>query len=215
MPAPIGVKNRENPENTDFLEVCTAMRRCRFRAVLMIPLLLLAGCGEREAKLEKGFDDFREALIGAERVTVRAELTADYGGSAASYVLDAACDGTETTVTVVEPALIAGVTAAVKWGETSVVYDGVMLGAGPVDEDGLTPVSAVPSILAAMAGGYVELLWWDGDYIAARTYVSEASRCTVWLEADTLTPVSAEIACDGRRAITCVFTNWEVLPGRE
>ena len=65
-------------------------------------------------------------------------------------------------------------------------YDGVMLGAGPLDGEGLTPVSAVPAILNAMAGGYMELIWREEDMIAARLYAGEESRCTVWLDGETL-----------------------------
>lgn len=189
------------------------MRKMRLAAVLMIPLLLLPGCGEREARLENGFSAFRESLLAARRVTARAELTADYGGAVEEYVLDVDWDGQETALTVSMPEQIAGVRARAKWGETTLEYGDVILGAGALDEDGLTPVSAVPAVLEAMAGGYVELLWWDGDYIAARLYVTDASRCTVWLEETTLTPVSAEIAAEGRRVITCSFTDWAVTPG--
>ena len=182
-------------------------------SVLMIPLLLLGGCGEREAKLEKGFSSFRESLVAAESVTARADLTADYGGTVADYVLDVAYDGRSTRVTVVEPEIISGVTAEARWGETTIAYDGVMLGAGALDEDGLTPVSAIPAALAAMAGGYVELLWWDGEAIAARLYVSETARCTVWLDAATLAPTAAEISSNGRRVVTCAFADWTLTPG--
>lgn len=178
-------------------------------SVLMIPLLLLAGCGEREARLEKSFSAFRENVMAAE-ITVRAALTADYGETVESYVLDASYDGKQTDVQVIEPALISGVRATARWGETEVEYGGVLLGAGSLDEDGLTPVSAMPAIFAAMAGGYVELLWWDGEMIAARMYVGEDSRCTVWLTADSLTPVHAEIASEGRTVISCDLTDWSI-----
>ena len=184
------------------------MRKCHFGAVLMIPLLLLAGCGEREARLEKGFDAFRESVAAASLVTVRGTLTADFGETTERYVLDASYDGKQTTVEIVEPALIAGVKAASRWGETSVEYGGVLLGTGALDEDGLSPVAAMPAIFAAMAGGYAELLWWDGGLIAARMYAGEDARCTVWLAADSLTPVHAEIASGGRTVISCDLTDW-------
>ena len=186
------------------------MRRSQFLLVLMIPLLLLAGCGEREAKLEKSFAGFRESVNGASLVTVRGTLTADTGESVEEYVLDASYDGKQTTVEIVEPALIAGVKATARWGETEIEYGGVLLGAGALDEEGLTPVAAMPAIFAAMAGGYVELLWWDGDLLAARIYTGEDARCTVWLEADSLTPVHAEIASGGRTVISCELTDWHM-----
>ena len=99
-----------------------------------------------------------------------------------------------------------------RWGETELSYGGVVIGAGPLNEDGLTPVSAVPVILQAMAGGHVELLWRDGDDLAARLYAGENSRCTVWLDGD-LTPTHAEIASNGRTVISCGISEWTVTGG--
>ena len=186
--------------------------RKRFLSVLMIPLLLLAGCGEREAKLERRFAAFRDAVLGAASITFRAELTADFGGTAESYVLDAAYDGRETAVTVVEPRLLAGVTARARWGETTVEYGGVMLGMGELDADGLTPASALPVLLQAMAGGGMELLWEEDGLLAARLYAGENSRCTVWLDENDI-PVAAEIASDGRAVVACTIKDWNLTPG--
>lgn len=186
------------------------MRRIHVAAVLMIPLLLLAGCGEREARLEKSFEVFRESVAAAGLVTVRGTLTADFGETEERYVLDASYDGKQTTVEIVEPALIAGVKASARWGETSIEYGGVLLGTGALDEEGLSPVAAMPAIFAAMAGGYAELLWWDGDLIAARIYAGENARCTVWLEAESLVPVHAEIASGGRTVVSCDLTGWQI-----
>lgn len=182
-------------------------------SVLMITLLLLPGCGTQEAATKRMFEDFRETLIHAQSVTAHAALTADTGETVAGYALEVSYDGAETTLTITEPALLAGVTAKAKWGESTLAYGDVMLGAGPLDEDGLTPVSAVPAILEAMAGGYEELLWRDGEYIAARLYISETSRCTVWLDPETSIPASAEISSDGRCVIRCTFTDWALTPG--
>ena len=186
------------------------MRRIHVAAVLMIPLLLLAGCGEREARLEKSFEVFRESVAAAGLVTVRGTLTADFGETEERYVLDASYDGKQTTVEIVEPALIAGVKASARWGETSIEYGGVLLGTGALDEEGLSPVAAMPAIFAAMAGGYAELLWWDGDLVAARIYAGENARCTVWLEAESLVPVHAEIASGGRTVVSCDLTGWQI-----
>lgn len=179
-------------------------------SVLMIPLLLLVGCGEREAEPEDAFASFREEMQAAGRIGTTADLTADFGGTVSEYTLSVESDGEETTVTVTAPELIAGVTATVRAGETSLAYDGVMLGAGPLDDEGTTPVSALPVILRAMAEGYAELYWNDGSYAAARFYVGETTACTVWLAPETRTPVAAEIASDGRTVITCRFTDWHM-----
>jgi hypothetical protein len=182
----------------------------RLALLLMIPLLLLPGCGEREETMQDSFDAFREAVTLAQHISTQAALTADYGDTVQSYTLAVDYDGQETVMEVIEPALLAGVKARAQWGQSSIEYDNVLLAAGELDEEGLTPVSAVPAMLQAMASGYVELLWWEEPYIAVRLYVGEASACTLWLEPETLTPVHGEIVADGRRVLSCEFTDWEI-----
>lgn len=177
-------------------------------SVLMIPLLLLAGCGEREAALERTFAELRESLHAAGSVRYRAALTVDEGGAVSSYTLDASYDGAATRVTVVEPALLAGVTATARRGEASVEYGGVVVGAGALCGDGLTPVSALPTLTEALAGGYCELMWWDGDLPAARYCAGEDTVVTVWLDGGA--PVCAEFSSDGVTVVTCRITDWKV-----
>lgn len=182
--------------------------RGRFVCVLMIPLLLLCGCGVRKASPEDVFSAFREELLSAGSSSFRAELRSETEGSTASYTLDAFSDGETTTVTIREPELLAGITASMRAEQTDVSYEGLMLGVGALDASGTTPVSAVPAILKAMEEGYSELYWEDGDLCAARFYVSEICTCTVWLEPESLVPSAAEIATDGRTILTCRISDW-------
>ncbi len=78
------------------------MRRATLSA-LMIILLLLPGCGEREERLKKSFSQFREDVTLAQEITLEAELTANYGGTAASYTLSAVYDGQQTEIEVLSP----------------------------------------------------------------------------------------------------------------
>ena len=184
--------------------------RKRIISALMMTLLLLPGCGGREARLERAFDSLRQAVTAAQSITFQAAMTADYGDTAAEYALAVSYDRAVafTPAMILAPDIIAGVKATALRGETSVSYEGVILGAGPLDKEGTTPVSAVPVMLDALASAYVELLWWDGDYMAARFYVGESSVLTVWLDGDTMLPRAAEIACDGRTVVTMDITDW-------
>ena len=137
-------------------------------------------------------------------------MTADWGESRAEYTLAVTYDGQETVQQLRSPDLLAGIRARSLRGQTSVEYDGAILGAGPLDEEGLSPMSAVPVILDALASGYVELLWRDGEDLAARLYVGERSVATVWLDGQSLALTAAEIACDGTTVISCRVTGWEI-----
>ena len=182
-------------------------------SVPMICLMLLCACSARQGKLESEFESFRRQLLDAAEVNAEADLTVTAGSTEARYVLDVTWDGSETVMEIREPELIAGVKAIARWGEGSIAYEGVMLGAGPIDGAGHTPVSAVPAILDAMAGGYTELLWQEGDRLAARLYVEEDVRCTVWIEPESLTPLAAELSEDGTVFLTCAFPRWQATAG--
>ena len=179
-------------------------------SALMMTLLLLPGCGEREVRLEKSFDELRAAVTAAQSISFETRMTADWGDTTADYTLAVTYDGQETVQEILSPELLKGVRARALRGQTSVDYDGVILGAGPLDGEGLSPMSAVPVILDALASAYVELLWWDGDTIAARLYVGEQSVATVWLDSESLALTAAEIACDGRTVISCRVSGWEI-----
>ena len=184
--------------------------RKRFLSALMMTLLLLPGCGGREARMEKAFESLRSAVTAATNITFRVSMTADRGDTAEQYVLGAAYDGQKTEIEILSPALLAGVKASAKRGETNIAYEGVILGAGPLDKEGTTPVSAIPVMLDALASAYVELLWRDGDFLAARLYVGEGSVLTVWLDKDTMAPQAAEIAADGRTVVTMLISDWQL-----
>ena len=185
------------------------MRRAIASALMMI-LLLLPGCGTREARLEEGFDALRKAVTAAQSIAFQAAVTADYGGTVAEYTMNAAYDGQQTTVELITPEILAGVKATALRGQTSVGYAGVILGAGPLDGEGLTPVSAIPVMLDALANAYVELRWWDGGDMAARFYVGENSVLTLWMDGVSLAPKAAEIAAGGRTVTTIRIENWQL-----
>ena len=71
-------------------------------------------------------------------------------------------------------------------------------------------MSAMPMMLDTLANGYVELLWWEDERIAARLFVGETSALTVWLDGESLTPQAAEFAREGKTLITCRITGWEI-----
>lgn len=179
-----------------------------FVSVLMMTLLLLPGCGEREARLERGFEQFRRSVAETESLTASVRLTAMTGGTVSEYLLRLSYDGSGAAVTIAEPELLAGITAVAERGQTEIEYESVRLGAGELEETGLTPVSALPAVIDAIQSGYRELLWWEEPYLCARLHVSDSSVLTLWLEADTLVPYVAEIASDGRVVIRAVFEDW-------
>lgn len=175
-------------------------------SALMMTLLLLAGCARREAKLENEFAAFRESLRTAQSIEARAELSCDSGAAVSQYGLQLSRTEEETRITVTEPELLAGISAVVSGADARVEYEGLMLGVGELA--GLTPVSALPEMLTAMAYGYEELLWREDDYLAARLWLDEEIVMTLWLLEGV--PVCAEISEAGQTVMTCRFENWQM-----
>lgn len=179
-------------------------------SALMIALLLLPGCGEREKELEESFEALRGAVTRAESISFQTEMTAERGDTEEQYTLAVAYDGRQTQVEILAPELIAGIRASAGQGQTELRYDGAVLGVGPLDQEGTTPMSAMPVMLDAIASAYVELLWWEEDTLAARLFVGQSGVLTLWVDSQTLTPLAAEIAQEGRTLITCHITDWQI-----
>lgn len=173
---------------------------------LMIPLLLLTGCGQREAKLTREFAAFRESLAAAQTVETELSLHVDMGETVAEYELSVSSGADGCTVTVIEPALIAGVQARFDALGAELSYDGVRLGVGAIA--GLTPVTASPAMLRAMRWGYEELLWREDDCLTARLWLEDGAVMTLWLSEEGV-PLCAEILDEnGAAVMTATFRNW-------
>lgn len=182
------------------------MRKC-FLSALMIPLLLFTGCVRRQAKPEEEFAAFREALRAADHAAFELALHERTDGAVADYALRVCYAGGECTVTVVQPQLLAGVTATVGPDGTQLGCEGVSLGVGAIA--GMTPVTAGPNMLRAMAYGYGEVFWREDDTIAARIWLDDGAAMTLWLDAND-TPLCAEIVQDGETVMSAEFSGWEL-----
>lgn len=180
--------------------------RKAFVSALMMILLLLTGCGQRESKLESEFAAFREALRGARSLQAELSLHWDSGERVSQYGLALAYENECLSVTVTEPELIAGIRAVLEGEDARLEYEGVMLGAAEIA--GLSPVSAAPAVLEAMAYGYRELLWREDGYLAVRLWMEQENILTLWLEEGV--PLCAEIAAGGQTIMTCHFEQWQM-----
>ena len=100
----------------------------------LLPLLLavlLTGCAAKERTLSQKALDLRTGLMEAGGCTFTAAVTADLGGRVYPFTLDCAVDlQGETTLTVVEPEAIQGITASVSQDGATVEFDGAALDFG-------------------------------------------------------------------------------------
>ena len=150
---------------------------------------LLSGCGANESAARR----FREKVASASEIDITADVSADYGGRVVRYRLRYTESDGQGSVEVLEPELIAGIKARVSDRTASLEFDGVILESGKLDIDGLTPVSALPAIVNSMRTGHIAATGRERDLLILDITVSENSRQQLRLDAETLTPIRAEI----------------------
>ncbi len=173
--------------------------------VLMISLLCLTACGG-DGSGER-FAAFREETAAA-AVTATAEVSADYGETVYNFTLRCTGGGGEYTVEVLAPESLAGIRAHIARDSSRLEFEDIILDTGDLTSDGLTPVSALPTVLAAAAEGHVEHLWEADGFLAAEIYLSDTDTLTLWLDSADR-PAAAEIVSDGVMVLSCRFTGWE------
>ena len=177
--------------------------------------LSLCACGGKA-----GTDNFTEEIkteySAAKSVTMIAEVTADYGKRVYQYKLRCICKDGEAELEVMEPEGIKGIKAHVSNGKTGLEYEGVTLDTGELFGDGFSPIDALPMMVEAWKGGFVEETWKDKvngtQTVAVRYDLSEKEgekpvKHTAWFDTESRLPVKAEILYDGYRVISCTFGN--------
>ncbi len=188
----------------------------RFRALpLMMSLLILAGCaGGGEGSEEDVALEIRRNFLDMTGCTGRLSLTADYGERTFDCVLDVVYDSVGgATVTVVEPELVAGVSAHLAPEGATLTYDTVSLETGPVTDDGLSPMETPVTLYRAVTEGY--LAAWDMDetavYLTYRDGTSEPGQgleTAVTFDKATLHPTEFFLSWDGKQVISGEFESF-------
>ncbi|MEG2455096.1 MAG: hypothetical protein RSC08_02485 [Oscillospiraceae bacterium] len=189
---------------------------------LMISLCLLVSCGhgtEETQTAEQLALEIRTELLGMTACTATAKLTADYGQRVYECTLDAAYSAeTGGTLTVVEPALIAGVTVRIAPGSSVLEYDGISLETGPLTDSGLTPVGALPALLAYGRNGYISQCGFEtrDEQLLLRVFYTdpegtpgEGTEGALWFGVANHNPVAAELYENGELVLGCDFTAFE------
>lgn len=169
-------------------------------------LILLSACGNN---VKQRWESFNEKVTES-AISFTCEVRAEYDDKTASFTLcyEDTADG--CTVTVIEPQCIAGVKAHLKDGTSSLEFDGAILDTGDLDRFGLSPLSALKEICAALRNSHADTFWMEQDKPVVQLIPTDELTLTVWFDVSFTAPEYAELASGGKTVIYCHFTNWQM-----
>ncbi len=183
---------------------------------VLMTTLLLASCGTAGvSEAEELALTIRGEYLAMDRCAAQASITADYGRRVYEYGMAVSVDGEETLLTLSKPETVAGLCARLTGEKNLLEFDGVALETGPLDENGLTPVSAVPALLEAARSGYITTCGLEEDGTVLRVDCGDpagspgsGTEIVLWFDAATHALTRGEISVDGFRVILCQFSGF-------
>lgn len=175
----------------------------RFYPLLLSLCLLLTGCQRKD--IEARFNTFSEGLG---YVSFTANVRAEYEDKTARFTLSYDEDSEGGTVTVLAPELIKGIKAHVAPGGTQLKYESVVLDTGALDNFGLSPLSSLPLMVQAMRCAHLDTFRVENSQLALELQPEDETKCTLWFEEESMTPLRAEIASGGRVRVYIEISDW-------
>ena len=196
------------------------VRRSRLMCVLMMILPLCACRAGGGTTAQEQALAIRTNYLSAAGCTAQVTLTADYGQRVYCYQGGVTVNGQQTVLTLTAPEEVAGVTARLQEGSSVLEYDGAVVETGPVSDDGLTPLGAVPALLEAARSAFMDsstLESVNGQSLLRVVYRDPAldpgqgQEFTLWFDPGSGALLQGELSLDGRRVITCQFQQFTLL----
>ena len=188
------------------------MRKAMLFALMLT--LLLTACGGEEER--DPASELQAAYAGLAAATLEADITCHYDDETRTYTM--LCDYTpgSSTVTVLAPEDLAGISATVAEGELTLSYEDVSLDAGSYSAAAISPVEALPKLMEAAATGYVsqqsveELEERSCLRLSCDLDGEEGDLYTTWFDQETLLPLYSEISVDGVVVYQVAWSRFEV-----
>ena len=182
---------------------------------MMALCLLLMGCGAGE---ESGAEALRQPYREMTGCAMTAEVRCGgEDGTVGDFTLrcEYAPEGV-TTVEVLAPETAAGVIAEIDGEELTLRYRDLVLGAGTVSSEKLSPMECLPELMAALREGWLLSESWEtvGEEPCLRLELDRTGAeggkivSTLYLRDGDGTPVYGEIAVEGKVLLKAAFTDF-------
>lgn len=192
------------------------------KALLFAPMLmlLLTACGGGEEKVDPTAE-LQAQYAALASATMEADVTCHYGDEVRTYTLLCAYTPEESTVTVLSPANLSGISATVADGKLQLSYEDISLDAGTYSAAAISPVAALPRLMAAAGNGYVSEQ--SEETVGERPCLrlacdlpdDENTVYATWFDQETLLPLRSEITVDGTTVFEVAWNRFEVTARTE
>lgn len=177
---------------------------------ILLSVLLLAGCANDD-QLDRAAS--ARSKFQSNTCRFRATVTADYGDTLQTFVLDCEEDRQGTLrFAVAAPDTIAGISGTLEEDSGFLTFDGEILAIELVADGQLSPVSAPWVILNALRSGYLRYCAESDGGLRLTvddSYGEDPLQVELWLEEDQ--PTGAEILWRGRRILSLRIENFAFL----
>ena len=187
------------------------------KALLFAPMLmlLLTACSGGGEKVDPAVE-LQAQYAALSAATMEADVTCHYDGETRTYTLLCAYTPAESTVTVLAPANLSGISATVADGKLHLSYEDISLDAGGYSAAAISPVAALPRLMAAAGGGY--LTEQSEEDVNERPCLrlscdlpdDEATVYTTWFDKETLLPLRSEVTSGGEMVFEVAWNRFEV-----
>lgn len=181
---------------------------------LTLTAAVLSGCGGGDSGSDLALE-LRASFIAMEQCAGTMDITADYGQRVYEYTVEFTGErkkGLDLVLTA--PEEVAGITAHVAQGQTALEFDGLVLETGPLNEEGLSPLDALPSFIASMQSGYIAES--GTETVDARDYLrltfrepekdaGQGTESILWFDQETKELRWGELRSGGRTVVRCSF----------
>ena len=171
-------------------------------AIAAILAVALCSCTESQEENQLALQ-LREDFLSMTGCSGQMKVTADYGQRIYSYAVTFSSNEERgMTLVLTAPEEVAGITATIEHGQTNLVYDGVRLETGPLNEDGLSPLDALPALITAVQ---------SGCYRDPEQTSGEGTETILWFCKDRKTLLRGELLSNGSTVIRCEFSAFNII----
>ena len=187
------------------------------KALLFAPMLmlLLTACGGGGEKVDPAVQ-LQAQYAALASATMEADVTCHYDDEVRTYTLLCAYTPEESTVTVLAPSNLSGISATVSDGKLQLSYEDISLDAGSYSAAAISPVAALPRLMAAAGSGYMTEQ--SEETVGERTCLrlacdlpdDQGTLYTTWFDQETLLPLRSEITVDGTVVFEVAWNRFEV-----